>query len=54
MERFPAQPVDRARRLLVVDDDDEARAGFVETLRVAGYEVAEAWGAVQGMRLLRA
>lgn len=52
MERFPAQSVDRARRILVVDDDEECRAAFVATLRVAGYEVAEAWGAVQGMRLL--
>lgn len=52
MERFPAQPVDRARRILVVDDDEASRAEFVGILRVAGYEVAEAWGAVQGMRLL--
>lgn len=52
MERFPAQSVDRARRILVVDDDEESRAGFAATLRVAGYDVAEAWGAAQGMRLL--
>lgn len=52
MERFPAQSVDRVRRILVVDDDEESRAGFVGTLRMAGYDVAEAWGAVQGMRLL--
>lgn len=52
MDRFPAQSVDRARRILVVDDDDESRAGLVGILRVAGYDVAEAWGAVQGMRLL--
>jgi DNA-binding response OmpR family regulator len=52
MERFSTHSVDRARRILVVDDDDGSRAGFVATLRLAGYEVAEAWGAVQGMRLL--
>lgn len=52
MDRFPAQSVDRARRILVVDDDEECREAFVTTLRVAGYDVAEAWGAVQGMRLL--
>jgi DNA-binding response OmpR family regulator len=52
MNRFSALPADRVRRILVVDDDDESRAGFVATLRMAGYEVAEAWGAVQGMRLV--
>jgi DNA-binding response OmpR family regulator len=52
MIAFSAQSADRARRILVVDDDDASRAGFVETLRMAGYDVAEAWGAVQGMRLM--
>lgn len=52
MERFPAQSEDRARRILVVDDDEESRAGFVATLRVAGYDVTEAWSAVQAMRLM--
>jgi DNA-binding response OmpR family regulator len=54
MDRFPGQPADRARRILVIDDDDESRAGLVATLRLGGYEVAEAWGAVQGMRLMLA
>jgi DNA-binding response OmpR family regulator len=52
MDRFSAQSADRDRRILVVDDDDEARAGFVATLQLAGFQVAEAWGAVQAMRLL--
>jgi DNA-binding response OmpR family regulator len=54
MTRFSAQPADRVRRILVVDDDDGSRAGFVAALRMAGYDVAEAWGAVQGMRLMLA
>ena len=52
MTRFSAQSADRVRRILVVDDDTETRAGFVAALRMAGYDVAEAWGAVQGMRLM--
>lgn len=52
MTRFSAQSADRVRRILVVDDDDKSRAGFVAALRMAGYEVAEAWGAMQGMRLM--
>jgi DNA-binding response OmpR family regulator len=52
MERFSAQSADRDRRILVVDDDDDIRAAFVGTLRLAGYDVAEAWSAVQAMRLL--
>jgi DNA-binding response OmpR family regulator len=52
MTRFSAQSADRVRRILVVDDDHESRAEFVAALRMAGYEVAEAWGAVQGMRLM--
>ena len=52
MTRFSAQSADRVRRILVVDDDDESRAGFVAALRMAGYDVAEAWGAMQGMRLM--
>jgi DNA-binding response OmpR family regulator len=52
MTRFSAQSADRVRRILVVDDDNESRAGFVHALRMAEYDVAEAWGAVQGMRLL--
>ena len=54
MDQFPAQSSERARRILVIDDDDETRAGLVATLRLGGYEVAEAWGAVQGMRLVLA
>jgi DNA-binding response OmpR family regulator len=54
MTRFSAQSADRVRRILVVDDDNESRAGFVAALRMAGYDVAEAWGAVQGMRLMLA
>ena len=54
MDRYSAQPTDRTRRILVVDDDDESRAQFVDALRKVGYEVAEAWGAVQGMRLMLA
>jgi DNA-binding response OmpR family regulator len=52
MTRFSAQSADRVRRILVVDDDQDSRAGFVDALRMAGYDVAEAWGAVQGMRLM--
>jgi DNA-binding response OmpR family regulator len=52
MQRFSSQAADRARRVLVVDDDDETRLAFVGALRMAGYDVAEAWGAVQAMRLL--
>src|SRR5206468_12622125 len=44
----------RVRRILVVDDDDRSRADFAAALRTAGYDVAEASGAVQGMRLLLA
>lgn len=54
MTRFSAPSADRVRRILVVDDDDESRTGFVGALRTAGYEVAEAWGAAQGMRLMLA
>jgi two-component system, OmpR family, response regulator MprA len=54
MTRFSAQSADRARRILVVDDDQDSRAEFVAALRMAGYDVAEAWGAVQGMRLMLA
>jgi DNA-binding response OmpR family regulator len=54
MTRFSAQSADRVRRILVVDDDNDSRAGFVAALRVAGYDVAEAWGAMQGMRLMLA
>jgi Response regulators consisting of a CheY-like receiver domain and a winged-helix DNA-binding domain len=52
MTRFSAQSADRVRRILVVDDDEESRAGFAAALRIAGYDVAEAWGAMQGMRLM--
>jgi DNA-binding response OmpR family regulator len=52
MERFSDQSVDRARRVLVVDDDDAIRAAFVAVLRDAGYDVMEAWSTVQAMRLL--
>jgi DNA-binding response OmpR family regulator len=54
MDRSPAHAADPARRILVVDGDDESRAGFAGTLRAAGYEVAEARGVVQAMRLLLA
>ncbi len=40
------------RRVLVVDDDDESRNFFVGHLRLANYEVAEATGAMQAMRLV--
>jgi two-component system response regulator MprA len=52
MDRFTAQSTVPARRILVVDDDAASRAGFVGALRMAGYEVAEAWGAVQAMRVV--
>ncbi|NUO37279.1 MAG: response regulator [Gemmatimonadaceae bacterium] len=52
MTRFSAQSADRVRRILVIDDDDASRAEFVAALRMEGYDVAEAWGAVQGMRLM--
>jgi DNA-binding response OmpR family regulator len=52
MQRFSSNSADRRRRILVVDDDEDARGDFVATLRMAGYEVAEAWGAAQAMRLL--
>ncbi len=54
MERLSAPLPDGARRILVVDDDDACRARFVGVLRKEGYDVAEAWGAVQGMRLMLA
>lgn len=47
-----AQAQERSRRVLVVDDDDQARRGFCTTLTDAGYEVAEAWSVVQAMRML--
>lgn len=40
------------RRVLVVDDDDEWRTLFVRQLRLVDYDVAEATGAMQAMRLL--
>jgi two-component system chemotaxis response regulator CheY len=52
MQRFSDKSVDRDRRVLVVDDDDSIRVAFVETLRDAGYDVAEAWSTTQAMRLL--
>lgn len=52
MQRFSDQSVDRDRRVLVVDDDDGIRVAFVEALRDAGYDVAEAWSTTQAMRLL--
>lgn len=52
MDGFPARSANRARRILVVDDDDATRADFAAVLRAAGYDVAEAWGAMQGMRLM--
>lgn len=52
MTAFSPSSAERTRRILVVDDDDTARAEFVATLRTSGYEVVEAWGAVQAMRLL--
>ena len=52
MTRFSPSSAERPRRVLVVDDDETARAEFVAALRTSGYEVVEAWGAVQAMRLL--
>lgn len=52
MDTLPAPVPERHRRVLVVDDDDDARREFADTLRLGGYEVAEAWSVVQGMRLL--
>jgi DNA-binding response OmpR family regulator len=52
MQRFSDKSVDRDRRVLVVDDDDAIRIAFVEVLRDAGYDVAEAWSTTQAMRLL--
>ena len=52
MNRFPAQLVDRRRRVLVVDDDETTRHDFCNALRSAGYEIVEAWGAAQAMRLI--
>jgi DNA-binding response OmpR family regulator len=52
MDRFSTQSDERARRVLVVDDDAACRAAFMNALRSAGYEVAEAWGAAQAMRLI--
>jgi DNA-binding response OmpR family regulator len=52
MDQFSTQSEERTRRVLVVDDDAACRAAFVDVLRSAGYEVAEAWGAAQAMRLI--
>ena len=37
------------RRILVIDDDEVCRALFVEALRLAGYAVEEAEGAIMGL-----
>jgi two-component system phosphate regulon response regulator OmpR len=52
MDQFSIQTEERTRRVLVVDDDAACRAAFVDALRRAGYEVTEAWGAAQAMRLI--
>lgn len=43
MDRFPVQAVDRARRLLVVDDDEDCRAAFVSAHALLG-AVAHCFG----------
>jgi two-component system phosphate regulon response regulator OmpR len=52
MNQFSTQSGERTRRVLVVDDDASCRAAFVDALQSAGYEVGEAWGAAQAMRLI--
>lgn len=52
MTRFALSSAPKRRRVLVVDEDDDTRASFVAVLGAAGFEVAEAWGAVQGIRLM--
>jgi DNA-binding response OmpR family regulator len=47
-----AQATEHPRRVLIVDDDEEARRDFCDALQGAGFECAEAWSVVQAMRLL--
>lgn len=43
-----------ARRVLVVDDDDDLRASIVETLADQGWEVAEARDGAEALAVARA
>lgn len=48
----PAKASEVNKRVLIVDDEEDARRDFCLTLESAGYEVAEAWSVVQAMRML--
>src|SRR3981189_369216 len=52
MDPFSTKSDGSTRRVLIVDADAACRAAFGEALRTAGYEVVEAWGAAQAMRLV--
>lgn len=54
MMRLTDPSMRRARCILVVEDDDATRAEFVLTLKNAGYDVLEAMGAAQALRILLA
>src|SRR6476620_8938228 len=51
MTSIGTRPPDR-RRVLVVDDTDDDRTGYVGILRAAGYVVEEARSAIEAMRIV--